>query len=91
MAAYVLPRFDNKPYKLIEKGDCFGHIDFAIQEEMENFDLSKGKRMKRKNIVRRFTVIGMENCELLILNMDELEKMRLEFPDVFADMFNGAN
>jgi|LauGreDrversion4_2_1035121.scaffolds.fasta_scaffold308683_1 hypothetical protein len=58
---------------------------------MENFDLSKGKRQKRKNIVRRFTVIGMENCELLILNMDEVEKMRLEFPDVFADMFEGAN
>jgi len=29
-AAYVLPRFDNKPYRLIERGDCFGHIDFAI-------------------------------------------------------------
>jgi hypothetical protein len=48
---------------------------------MSNFDLSKTKRLKRKNIVRRFTLIGMENCELLILNMDELEKMRLEFPD----------
>jgi hypothetical protein len=48
---------------------------------MTNFDLSKAKRMKRKNIVRRFTAIGMEDSDLLTLNMDELEKMRLEFPD----------
>jgi hypothetical protein len=91
LAAYVLPRFDNKPYRLLEKGDCFGHIDFAIQEEMIDFDLSKTKRLKRKNIVRRFTTLGMENCELLILNMDELEKMRLEFPDQFILLFEGAN
>ena len=90
LAAYVLPRFDNKPFKVINKGDSFGHIDFAIQEDMINFDLSKNKRIKRKNIIRRFTVMGMENCELLIISMDDLEKMRLEFPDTFVDLFEGA-
>jgi hypothetical protein len=57
---------------------------------MINFDLSKAKRLKRKNIIRRFTVMGMENCELLIMTMDDLEKMRLEFPDIFVDLFDGA-
>jgi hypothetical protein len=90
-AAYVFPRFDNKPYRLIERGDVFGHIDFAIKEDMVSFELSKAKRLKRKNIVRRFTVLGMENSELLILTMDELEKMRLEFPEHYVDLFDGAN
>ena len=30
-AAYVLPRFDNKVYRIIATGEIFGHIDFAIQ------------------------------------------------------------
>lgn len=58
---------------------------------MVSFELSKAKRLKRKNIVRRFTVLGMENSELLILTMDELEKMRLEFPEHYVDLFDGAN
>ena len=90
-AAYVFPRFDNKPYRLIERGNVFGHIEFAIKEDMVSFELSKAKRLKRNNIVRRFTVLGMENSELLILTMDELEKMRLEFPEQYIDLFDGAN
>jgi hypothetical protein len=31
LAAYVLPRFDNKVYRIIETGEHFGHVDFAIE------------------------------------------------------------
>jgi len=55
-AAYVLPRFDNKIYRLIVSGEHFGHVDFAISEEMVKFDISKTKRLRRKNMVRRFTL-----------------------------------
>jgi hypothetical protein len=55
-AAYVLPRFENKIYRLIVSGEHFGHVDFAISEEMVKFDLSKTKRLRRKNMVRRFTL-----------------------------------
>lgn len=89
-AAYVLPRFDNKPYRIVESGEHFGHIDFSISDEMAKFDLSKTKRLRRKNMVRRFTVQALDNCEMLILTIDELEKMRLEFPDIYADLFKGA-
>ena len=86
-AAYVLPRFDNKIYRLIVSGEHFGHVDFAISEEMVKFDLSKTKRLRRKNMVRRFTLQALENCEMLILTIDEMEKMRLEFPDMYDELF----
>jgi hypothetical protein len=41
-------------------------------------------------MVRRFTVYSLDNCEMLILTIDELEKMRLEFPDIYSDLFKGA-
>ena len=89
-AAYVLPRFENKIYRVVESGEHFGHVDFAISEEMVKFDLSKTRRLRRKNMVRRFTVQALDNCEMLILTIDECEKMRLEFPDLYADLFKGA-
>ena len=33
IAAYVLPRYDNKPYVKIEAGEHFGHVDFALTDE----------------------------------------------------------
>ena len=54
---------------------------------MDRMDLSQLKKEKRKNLIRRFTVQALENCETLMLTIDELEKMRLEFPDVFSELF----
>jgi predicted DNA-binding protein (UPF0251 family) len=34
-------------------------------------------------MVRRFTVQALDNCETLLLTIDELEKLRLEFSEVF--------
>jgi hypothetical protein len=48
------------------------------------------KKSKRKNIIRRFTIQALENCETLMLTIEELEKMRLEFPEVFSELFNGV-
>lgn len=33
-AAYVLPRFDNKAYRIIGTGEVFGHVDLATQEDI---------------------------------------------------------
>ena len=82
-AAYVLPRFDNKAYRIIQTGEIFGHVDIATQEEIDRIDLQQLKKNKRKTIVRRFTVQALDDCETLLLTIDELEKLRLEFSDVF--------
>lgn len=41
-------------------------------------------------MVRRFTLQALDSCEMLILTIDEMEKMRLEFPDMYDELFKGA-
>ncbi len=41
-------------------------------------------------MVRRFTLQALDSCEMLILTIDEMEKMRLEFPDMYDELFQGA-
>jgi hypothetical protein len=85
-----LPRFDNKPYIKIEAGEHFGHVDFAITDDMLNHDLTMVKRFRRKHMVRRFTVRALQNCEMFILTIEELEKMKMEFPEFYVELFTGA-
>lgn len=41
----------------MESGDHFGHIDLAIEKDMNTFDIRMEPRyLKRRNMVRRFTV-----------------------------------
>jgi hypothetical protein len=48
------------------------------------------KRFRRKNMVRRFTVRAIKNCEMFSLTIEELEKMKMEFPELYVEMFTGA-
>lgn len=34
--------------------------------------------------MRRFTVLAVENCELLTLSVADLDKMRIEFFDIYS-------
>ena len=87
-----MPRFENKIYIMIEAGEHFGHIDFALERDMYNFDLGMGSRsLKRRDLSRRFTVQAIDNCEMYILKIEDMEKMKLEFPDLFQDLFSGAH
>ena len=91
MAAYVIPRFDNKPYILIEAGEYFGHVDIAITADIIEKDLAWQKRNFRKYMVRKFTVRALVNCEMLILTIEELQKMKMEFPEYYDEFFEGEN
>lgn len=89
-AAYVIPRFDNKPYVAIMEGEYFGHVDIATTDKMMDYDLAWQKRNRRKFMVRKFTVRAHDNCEMLILTIEELEKMKMEFPEYYEELFKGA-
>ena len=65
-------------------------MDFAITDDMLNHDLAMVKRFRRKNMVRRFTVRAIKNCEMFSLTIEELEKMKMEFPELYVEMFTGA-
>ncbi len=86
----MLPRFENKAYVMIESGEHFGHVDFAVTDDMLNHDLAMVKRFRRKHMVRRFTVRALQNCEMFILTIEELEKMKMEFPELYVELFTGA-
>lgn len=47
---------------------------------------TKRKVLTGKDLIRRFLVQVIINCELLILTVDDLEK-KIEFPDVFVELF----
>jgi CRP-like cAMP-binding protein len=40
---------------------------------------------------RNFTVRAQDSCDILTLSMDDLEKMMLEFPDVYYELMNDAS
>jgi hypothetical protein len=57
-------------------------------------DLINPKKIKRvtmyKNLSRRFTVQSFVNCELLVIQIVDLLKMKLEFPSAFNELVTGA-
>ena len=56
-ASYVLPRYGNKIYSIIEEGEYFGHVDLAGSDSFIDEDLSiNWKPQSGKDLMRRFTV-----------------------------------
>ncbi|CDW71411.1 UNKNOWN [Stylonychia lemnae] len=91
VAGYVIPRFDNTVYIQIDKGDHFGELDLVYDPKILSLTINiKKKAQKNKDIFRRFSVQAIINCELLILTLDDIDKMKLEFPEVFDDLFNNS-
>ncbi|TNV86814.1 hypothetical protein FGO68_gene1058 [Halteria grandinella] len=91
VAGYVIPRLDNQVFIKIEEGDHFGHTDIVYDQSFIEYQMSTKKRVLRnRDIIRSFTVLSIIQCELLILTIDDLEKMKVEFPDVFIDLFINA-
>ena len=41
-------------------------------------------------MIRKFTVRAINNCEMFTLTIEELEKMKMEFPEIFVEMFKDA-
>ena len=66
-------------------------MDFAITDDMLGHDLAMVKRFRRKHMVRRFTVRALQNCEMFSLTIEELEKMKMEFPEYYVEMFTRAS
>ncbi len=46
---------------------------------------------KKEDFMRRFTTKAIENCDMMTLSMDDLEKMKLEYPEVFFEMLQDAS
>ena len=40
--------------------------------------------------MHKFTVRALTNCEMFLLTIEDLEKMKMEFPEYYIALFNGA-
>lgn len=47
----------------------------------------KHKRIKHPRALRMYTIKTVEQCELVTLSFLDLENLRVEFPEVYQDLF----
>ena len=50
----------------------------------------KKRQEKNRDLQRRFTVRALTKCELMRLSIDDIDKMKTEFPDVFDELFTNS-
>jgi hypothetical protein len=55
-AGYVLPRYDNRVYLVLEQGDHFGHVDIGISPNYFRNQKSQMRKKSKLSFERRFTV-----------------------------------
>jgi hypothetical protein len=85
-ANYVLPSFDNVGYIEIDIGDHFGILD--IIGSAINNNLSVSKWYDNKNIlIRQFTIMALNNVEMLNLSIIDLIRIQKEFSDYYMQIF----
>jgi hypothetical protein len=93
-ALLVLPMFGQKSYFEIMKGEHFGHADmFGRREISESLLNSKKNKGDLKRIFTCQAILPdpkMLNCELLTIQVDDLDKMRTEFAEIYESLYKDA-
>lgn len=52
--------------------------------------LEQQNQAKKLMHYRKFTTWALSNCDLLTLSVSDLDKMRIEFPDVYNELHADA-
>ena len=86
----VIPKFDNVCYIEINPSNHFGLIDFVGSARKYKFDYECWNDNQAK-LFRMFTVRARKECEVLYLNLPDLEMMKYEFESDFLDIFSSIN
>jgi hypothetical protein len=60
------------------------------KRQLERDILTRKKVLIGKDLIRMFSVQALTNCDLLILSLNELEKIKIEFLDIFVELFTTA-
>ena len=94
-AGFVLPLVKNVAYIEVNQGDFFGEIDlvFAAQDKVMSIDemIEYLSIQNDFNLQRVFTVQAIEDCTLLSLSMQNLQRMQKQFNSEFVNLFKGAD
>ena len=59
--AFVIPECEDMAFLVIEEGDVFGIIDMVPES---------GQSVIDKEVSRTFSVMALDNCEVLCLSID---------------------
>jgi CRP-like cAMP-binding protein len=77
----VLPRYRNKPFHTMQRGDYFGYEDILYNCQLSGSELDVENLPEYKDLGnRQFTVYSEMVCETLVLNVDDIRKTGYEFP-----------
>jgi hypothetical protein len=80
------------PYTIFAVGEMFGHTDLSNNKAFMDAARSFKKRLhvqasgKKKLIPRHFTTRALINCDMMTLALEDLDRMKIEFPDVFFEL-----
>lgn len=84
---FVLPKFDNAKYIHIGLGENFGMEDI-VGGIIKNDDIDQDDWISMKfKMSRQFTVLASEQATLLIFNVLDLNKMQVEFLELYESLF----
>jgi hypothetical protein len=88
LCGYVLPKYNNAYYIKIGEGNHFGLIDIIgslLEGGHEDFD---NWINYKDNIKRQFTIMALQNVELLSFSITDLNKMKMEFFEAYNSIFS---
>jgi hypothetical protein len=87
---FVLPKYSNTQYLLIEKGVEFGTEDI-VGSILKNEQINEDDWLSQKEkIKRQFTVMSVSNSELLTLSINDINRMKSEFQEAYLKLIENS-
>jgi len=88
-AGFVLPKYQNTTFIEIGVGSHFGLIDIVGSILQAQFDLESW--ILHKDVLQRqFTVMSLKDSEVMCLTVQDLNRMKQEFLEVYQKLFADA-
>jgi CRP-like cAMP-binding protein len=68
----------------------FGHVDLMGVRKPQEWLIQTQTKKEIAKMQRKFTVWATSNCDLLTLSANDLDKMRIEFPEIYSELHTDA-
>lgn len=87
----VLPRYSNAKYVNFDEGSYFGVIDIiGSMIKLDNTDDVEEWFNHKYDLTREFTVMAEAFTQLLSLNLQDFNRLHIEFPEIYKKLIADA-